>query len=199
MRPSLISLFGGALAITAGACASTLHVDTIAVPNAGLSALTTFRVLRVPPARDGRLRTDSYDPMVNNSIANRALRETITQGLSARGYTVNEAAPDFEVAVYATAQEKLDVTTWDYGYPFWPRSRWNWDTRGYMVEHTEYTEGTVIVDVIRPRDRELLWRGSASARMWGEPPTDVKELQKVAAGIIKKYPQAVTQRVVSVR
>ena len=68
-----------------------------------------------------------------------------------------------------------------------------------MVEHTEYTEGTVIVDVIRPRDRELLWRGSASARMWGEPPTDVKELQKVAAGIIKKYPQAVTQRVVSVR
>lgn len=199
MRPSLIPLLGGALAITAGACASTLHVDTLAAPNAGLSAFTTFRVLRVPPPRDGRLRTDSYDPMVNNSIANRALRETITQTLTTRGYTVNELAPDFEVAVYATSHEKLDVTKWDYGYPFWPRSRWNWDSRQYMVEHTEYTEGTVIIDVIRPRDRDLLWRGSASARMWGDAPADVRELQKVAAGIMKKYPSAVTQRVVSLR
>ena len=199
MRSSLITLVGGALAITAGACASTLHVDTLAAPNAGFSALTTFRVLRVPPPRDGRPRSDTYDPMVNNSIANRALRETITKGFTAQGYTVNELAPDFEVAVYATALEKLDVRMWDYGYPFWPRSRWNWDSQRYMVEHTEYTQGTVIVDVIRPHDRELLWRGSASARMWEDPPTDVKELQKVAAGIVKKFPRAVQQRVAIAR
>jgi uncharacterized protein DUF4136 len=199
MRTSLITLVGGALAITAGACASTLHVDTLAAPNAGFSALTTFRVLRVPPPRDGRPRSDTYDPMVNNSIANRALRETITKGFTAQGYTVNELAPDFEVAVYATALEKLDVRMWDYGYPFWPRSRWNWDSKRYMVEHTEYTQGTVIVDIIRPHDRELLWRGSASARMWEDPPTDVKELQKVAAGIVKKFPRAVQQRVAIAR
>ena len=198
MRTSLITVFGGALVMSA-ACASTLHVDTLAVPNAGFASFTTFRVLRTPPPRDGRPRSDTYDPMVNNSIANRALRETVTQGFTARGYTVNELAPDFEVAVYATAHDKLDVTMWNYGYPFWPGSRWNWDSRQFMVEHTEYTEGTVIVDVIRPHDRELLWRGSASSRMWQDPPTDVKELQKVAAGIIKKFPHAVQQRVAFAR
>jgi hypothetical protein len=199
MRPSLISLLGGALAMTAAGCASALHVDTLAAPNAGIASFTTFRVLRVPPPRDGRPRTDTYDPMVNNSIANRALRESVTQGLTASGYTVNERAPDFDVAVYATAVEKLDVTQWDYGYAFWPSSRWNWDNRRVVLEPTEYKEGTVIVDIVRPNDRQLLWRGAASARMWGDAPADVKELQKVAAGIVKKFPRAVQQRVALAR
>jgi hypothetical protein len=199
MRTPLITLLGGALAISAGACSSAMHVETLAAPNSGLSSLSTFRVLRVPPPRDGRLRTDKYDPMVNDSFANRALRETITQGFTARGFTMNALAPDFEIAVYASAQEKLDVANWNYGYAFWPQSRVNWSAPGVIVEHAEYSEGTVIIDVVRARDRELLWRGSASSRMWSDPPTDVKELQKVAAGIVKKFPLAVQQRVAIAR
>jgi hypothetical protein len=199
MRPSLKGLLGSALGLAAAACAASVHVDTLAAPNAGIAAFSTFRVLAVPAPRDGRPRSDKYDPMVNNSIANRALRETITNAFSARGYTVNELAPDFEVAVYATAREKLDVTRWDYGYPFWPASRWTWNSGRFMSEVTEYTEGTVIVDVIRPHDRELLWRGSASERMWDDPSRDVKALQKVAAGIVNKFPQARPVRVAAAR
>ena len=193
MRPAIIAVVGTMLA-TAG-CATQYHVNTLAAPDAGIAALNTFRVLPVPLPNDGRPRSDTYDPMVNNSIANKALRETVTQAFIDRGYTVNERAPDFAVAVYATAREKLDVTTWNYGYPFWPSSRWNWNSRRMVTETNEFTEGTVIVDIIRPGDRELLWRGSSAARMWDDPPTDVKELQKVAAAIVKKFPAARGTRV----
>ena len=193
MRPILIAVAGAALAVAG--CAAGLHVKTLAAPDARFATLSTFRVLPVPPRRDGRPPTEAYDPMINNSITNRALRETITQAFANRGYTVNERAPDFAVAVYASAYEKLDVTTWNYGYAFWPRSRWNWNVRQLTTEDTEYAEGTVIVDVIRTSDRELLWRGSATARMWEDPPTDVKELQKVAAAIVKKFPAAQGTRV----
>lgn len=198
MRPSRITLLGGALAITAAACTSALHVDTLAAPNAGLANFSTFRVLRVPVPRDGRARTDKYDPMLNNSVANLALRDTITKAFAGRGYIVNELAPDFDVAVYAAALEKLDVTRWDYGYAFWPQSRFNWKPGSTIVEQVEYPEGTVIVDVVRARDHELLWRGSATARMWNDP-TDVKELQELAATIVKKFPAAIPRRVAIAR
>jgi len=186
MRPTLIAVAGAAL-VVAG-CAAGLHVKTLAAPDAGFATLSTFRVLPVPPPRDGRRPTEAYDPMINNSITNRALRETITNAFANRGYAVNERAPDFAVAVYASAYEKLDVATWNYGYSFWPRSRWNWNVRQLTVEDTEYAAGTVIIDVIRGSDRALLWRASATARVWQDPPTDVKELQKVAAAIVKQFP-----------
>lgn len=182
----------GTLVLGGLACGPSLQVQTLVAPDAAISTRSTFRVLPVPQPRDGRVRSGAYDPMVNNSIANRALRATITKGFTERGYVVNEQVPDFEVAVYATARERMDVTAWDYGYPFWPRYRWAWPP--YRVA-TEYTEGTVIVDVIRAGDRELLWRGSASARLTENPSKDVKALQKVAAGIVKKFPRSTPRAV----
>ena len=164
-------------------CTSSPPIHTISAPQEITAQWTTFRVLPVPPARDGRTRQGAYDPMVNNSIANRALRATITRGFSDRGYVMNEQAPDFEVAVYATARERLDVAAWDYGYPFWPRrAPWAWPQHHVV---TEYSEGTVIVDVVRALDRELVWRGSASARLSENPSKDVRTLQDGAADIVK--------------
>lgn len=191
MRAMMIAT-AGALAVVATGCGSPLHVQTMAAPDAGIARFSAFRVLPVPPPRDGRPAAGAYDPMVNNSITNRALRETITKGFVNRGYVVNERAPDFEIAVYATARDKMDVTTWDYGYPFWPRRGWY---AGVRPTVTEYTEGTVIVDVLRALDRELVWRGSASARLEKDPSQDVKALQKVAAGIVKKFPHAAQRAV----
>lgn len=178
-------------------CTSSPPVHTIAAPQEISARWSTFRVLPVPRPRDGRVRDGAYDPMVDNSIANRALRATITRSFAERGYVVNESTPDFEVAVYATARERLDVGAWDYGYPFWPRrSPWAWQPHHVV---TEYTEGTVIVDVLRALDRELVWRGSASARLTENPSKDVKALQAVAATIVTKFPRATRQAVAAMR
>ena len=190
MRATFFMTAGGIAALFGAGCGPSFHVQTMAAPDAGLSTLSTFRVLPVPQPRDGRARAGSYDPMVNNSITNRALRETLTQAFAGRGYVVNEQSPDFEVAVYASAHEKLDVTLWDYGYPYWPR--WGW-SRLRRETVTEYTEGTVVVDVVRSRTRELLWRGSGTARLTEDPVRDIKELQKVAAAVIKEFARSSVQ------
>ena len=182
---------GGMLALAAAGCAGSYRVRTITAPEAGLAGLATFHVLPAPPPRDGRARasTGAYDPMVSNSIANRALRERITQAFQARGYALDERAPDFAVAVYASARERLDVTAWDYGYPYWPR--WGWGGRVPLRERvTEYTEGTVVVDVVRAATRELLWRGTGSTTLSEDPTRDVAELQRVAEAVVKKFPAA---------
>lgn len=74
------------------------------------------------------------------------------------------------MAFYASAREKLDVTTWDYGYPFYPGwSRYQRPTQTV----TQYTEGSVIVDVINIVKHYSggleLARGLMHQRRWGAP------------------------------
>ena len=194
MRKALLGVFTTGLALAVVGCGPSIHVQTIVAPQAQLSELHTFRMLAVPLRRDGVLRTDEYDPMVSNSITHKALRETISKGFSDRGYILQEIRPDFAVAVYASAREKLDVTQWNYGYPYWPRWRY-----GYPMQDriTTYTEGTVVVDVIDARTRELLWRGEGSAVLDNSPVANTKKLQEVAAAIVKKFPKQ-TPRAVAV-
>ena len=189
MRARTPILLGGALTALTVGCAGSLHVRTIEAPDAPFASLHTFRVLPTPPPRDGHARTSAYDPMVDNSIANRALRQTITRAFTDRGYASVGTNPDFVVAVYASAHEKLDVTTWDYGYPYWPRGPWG--RRGRVVDQvTTYTEGTVVVDVLYPRTRELMWRGTASATLSEDPVQDLRALQVVAEAVVRKFPHA---------
>jgi hypothetical protein len=164
-----------------------MSVRTITAPEAGLERLHMFRVLPGPFRRDGRPVTGPNDPMLNNSIANRALREQITNAFYARGYGSDEQRPDFAVAFYASSREKLDVAEWDYGYSFHP----GWPRHERPVQSvTQYTEGTVIVDVINARTRLLLWRGEGKAVLSDDPNDNLKQLTKVANAIVAKFPRA---------
>jgi Domain of unknown function (DUF4136) len=173
-------------ALAAAACGSTIDVHTMVAPEANFTTQGTFRVLDAPVRRDGRPTTGADDPMVNNSIANRALRERITKAFTERGYQSVDREPDFAVAFYASARETIDVSAWDYGYPI--RSRWPRPV--YQQTVTEVLEGSVVVDVIDPRTQELLWRGEGTARLSDDPAENVKELAKAAEAVVRKFPAA---------
>lgn len=182
-------------AMLAGACSSAIEVRTMVAPDAGLTALHTFRMLPGPARRDGLAVTGADDPMISNSIANSAIRQQIAKAFESRGYTRDESRPDFAVAFYATAREKLDVTTWDYGYPFYPP----WGRMGPPMQSVvQYTEGSVIIDVVRPGTRALLWRGEGKAQLTDDPTENVQQLVKAAEAIVAQFPEA-TSRIVATR
>lgn len=120
MRSALLFTTVSALALATAACGPAIHVRTTVAPDASLADRHTFNILSVPPRRDGRTLSAS-DPMLNNSITNRELRQDLTQGLEGLGYVPTTDNPDFNVAFYASTREKLDITMWDYDYLPWPR------------------------------------------------------------------------------
>ena len=184
-----------AVVVVAGACGRSIEVQTMAAPDAGLSALHSFRMLPGPARRDGGVVSGEDDPMISNSIANRTLRERIAKAFEDRGYTIDERNADFGVAFYATAREKLDVTTWDYGYPFYPRWRY-YEPPAQTI--TQYTEGSVIIDVVKPGTGELLWRGVGKAELIDSPAKNLEQLAKAAEAIVSRFPHG-TARVVAAR
>jgi hypothetical protein len=178
-----------AVTIAVQACGPAIDVRTIVSPDAGLSTRRTFRVLPVPrPRREEPL--DARHPMLVNSITNRVLRHAITQGFESRGYVLNESTPGFAAAVYASAREKLEVTYWDYGYPWRPRWWRGWGRGGVGPLVTQYTEGTVIIDVIDPTTRELLWRGRGVAIVGHDEQQYLTHLRETVKVILEKFPQA---------
>ena len=188
LRSSLLSL-----AVVIAACGGGVDVRTMSAPEARFDDLHAFRILQSPTRRDGLAPVGDDDPMISNTIANRALRDRIARAFQEKGYPRNEQDADFGVAFYATARDKLDVARWDYGYPPYPR----WPRYPSMMT-VAYTEGSVVVDVVRLHPRELLWRGEGKAQLSDDPADNVKQLSDVAAAIVDKFPQA-ARRIVAAR
>src|SRR5256885_9942856 len=110
-----------------GACAPAVSVRTALSPDASLHGLRTFRVLPTPKPKIAGVAASTNDPMLVNSISNRALRSDLAQEFAGLGYVPTDSNPDFCVAYYASTNQKLDVTSWDYGYAWQPH--W-WGGRG---------------------------------------------------------------------
>jgi hypothetical protein len=173
-----------AIALAVSACGPSIRVTTTAAPNVSFAQLHRFRILTPPPRTAGRPLPD--DPMLVNSISNQVLHTSITDAFVSRGYTLDPTAPDFTVAYYASAREKLDVMLWDYGY----RGRWGGWYAGGPVEVSTYTEGTVIVDVIDAHTKELLWRGRGQAMTSSDPAEYQQHLRDAVQAIVRKFPMA---------
>jgi hypothetical protein len=184
-----------AAVVALAACASGVQVRTALSPDASLTGLRTFRVEQTPKPKIANAQSNS-DPMLVNSISNRALRSDLQQGFEKLGYAVNDSTPDFCVAYYASTDQKLDITTWNYGYPFRPR---RWAGWGFYQPRfgaafdpmvTQYTQGTIIVDVFDPKTKDLLWRGQGVANVSDNQQDYTQELQTTVSAILAKFPVA---------
>ena len=177
-----------ALLLALTACAS-VDVRTVTSPHADLAALRTFNVMSQPKGQAPD--ASSSEPMLVNSITNRALRTDLVKAFQDRGYVLADH-PDFSVAFYASTKQKLDVTSWDYGYPYYPYwwGGWGPGFDPYAPRATEYTQGTVVVDVIDAQNNELLWRGQGVANVSDDEKQYEQDLWKTVTAILQKFPQA---------
>src|SRR3989442_1402358 len=197
-------LLMGASVLALGACASAISVRTALSPDASLHGLRTFRVQPTPQPKIAGTVSSTNDPMLVNSISNRALRADLAGEFTGLGYVATDSNPDFCVAYYASTNQKLDVTYWDYGYAWRPHWWGGWGRhygRGWGGDWgiasaptvTEYTQGTVIVDVIDPKTKDLLWRGQGVAAVSDNETQYEQELKKTVEAIIDKFPAAATK------
>lgn len=175
-------------ALLTSACYS-VRVQTLGAPQANFSQYRTFHILEAPIKLDQQpLSAWSNEPMLNNMITYQAGRDFLKQALEARGFVEDTKNPDFKVAFYASAREKLNISNFGYGYGY-----------GYGNYYiTEYTEGTVLVDVVDPAKNQLVWRGSGVATVSDNPRKYLRELGRIVPKIVDRipvaYPAAIVQR-----
>jgi hypothetical protein len=119
------------------------------------------------------------DPLVDNDLVAQRVKSAVNDALRARGLQLTEPEQaSYLIAYHVAQQEKIDIDTFHswYGYyPCWscyggyyhPRFGYYdpWWGPGPDVWVREYTEGTLVIDLVDAESRQLVWRGQSARRL----------------------------------
>lgn len=169
MLPVVLALAG---------CATTLDIHTDYDCRADFSKLKTFAW--VPD-----MKQESKDPRIDNAVTDARIRSAVEKVLTTKGYQkVIEGQPDFQVAYQAAIKEKLDAKMTDFPYStpsmqdivngnFSQDMMWAYGRSQTFL--SQYEEGTLILDIVDPKKKKLMWRGTAKATVVEERDPAKKE------------------------
>lgn len=91
-----------------------------------------------------------------------SMKIAFTDALEAKGFKRVKESPDFLVALYGVSEGRIQSTDWGYNY-LWDSTSWGeyWEER--RISTREYQEGTLVLDLLDGKKRELMWSGTAQA------------------------------------
>ena len=106
------------VAILSVGCAPGIHVQTATAPDANLSGARTYRFLHRAERAVAGNPAQSTNPLIESPIVAEEIQRDVTDELNMQGYTLQPDMADLSVAFYGSVQRRLEVTDYDYGYPF---------------------------------------------------------------------------------
>lgn len=129
-----------------------------------------------------------------SSIAGQVFRDAISDELNKRGYTISET-PDLMINVSATMQDKTKVTTYNdpmyggyYGYRAGFYDPWYGYGYGTDVHVSQYTEGTINIDMVDATRKRMVWEGVGVGRVSGKK-TNEELRTAIRAGVAELFAQ----------
>jgi hypothetical protein len=139
--------------------------------------------------------TTTEEAFIHNPLLRKRLKNAIARELLEQGYLQQSVDPDFLIAYYTDIKEKVYVQSWGSGY-------WRgYHGRGYYggrdVSVTQYKEGTLIIDFIDSKTKQLFWRGWAvgvvedMGVVTKRPEEAEEKINKAVEKIFETYPPQV--------
>jgi hypothetical protein len=153
------------LVFTLMSCA-TISVRTDYDHEADFDKYQTFKWMPDPKKRVGRDKTDS--------LLDKRIRRAVEREMETKGYRfVKRSKTDAGIVYHIAVRNKVDIDR--YGY---------W---GRRVHVRRYKEGSIIIDIVDTKTKELVWRGVAQGTvsyLQGDP----ERVNEAVSKIFEEYP-----------
>lgn len=184
---------GVMILVTALAGCSTMEINTDFDPKADFRKLKTYAWIDEPRKPTGDPRID------DNPFLESRVHAAVDRELSAKGFMLkNSGTPDFLVAYHVSLDQKRSVQHLNdyYGYgPGWgytyPGTRPPGYYRGSSSSYVyTYDEGTLILDIVNPEGRQLMWRGAArdEVKFSNTPSKEGTQLNEAVNRLLERFP-----------
>jgi hypothetical protein len=145
----------------------------------------------------------------DNELTLKHIKSAVNKQLQAKGLTVTSNNPDVLIALHGGKEKKIDVQEWGYAY----RDRDNYNTGPYYpsnmyptpypadphgrenIEYRrgtdtyEYEVGTLIIDFVDAKKKELIWRGIATGVV--DSNIAAEDIDRIVAKIMENYPPVI--------
>lgn len=160
------------LLLLSAACSPIYEVAYDYDAEMDLTSFGTYDWLPIPEM----VRTDDI-------LAKRVKRATNAE-LGEKGFRMTTDNPDFLIAMHAGSEEKVTQRDWGYSY-----SR-NWHTGGGRSRAFRYQEGTLVLDFVDGKSRQLVWQGRAKGFVEknSNPKKDDKLVNEAVRKTLKNFP-----------
>lgn len=122
------------------------------------------------------------------SFLDKRIRTAVEREMTAKGLTYAEKSPDLYVAYSAKVEDKQQANYGGYspyGYPYGYRYGYGGlYNSGYV---TNYKAGTVIIDFVDAKRKELAWRGQGQAQVDKQTISET-EVYRIVNSILGTFP-----------
>lgn len=121
------------------------------------------------------------------SFLDQRIRAAVEREMTAKGLTKVTSNPDVFVAYSAKVENKQRVNAYPggFGYPYYGYG-YGYYGRG-MAPVSEYKAGTVIIDIVDAKRKELAWRGTGVAQL-DQNSINEAETYRIVNSILGTYP-----------
>jgi hypothetical protein len=137
--------------------------------------------------------TPSGQPLIDKRIV-----AAIERQLAAKGLVRNDAAPDVFVLFHVAFDEQKDISSYSSG-PMYGGYGWGWGggwgTTTTDVRVREILVGTLAIDMVDARKKEIAWRGLGTKEIDtnAKPEKRDSNITKAVEKIFRNYPPKVRQ------
>jgi hypothetical protein len=124
-----------------------------------------------------------------NPIGEKRVTEEITQALTEKGWAVApEDKADAHVVLHGASETKKSLNTFYSGMGGYGWRGWGGGMGSATTTTSEYTVGTLVVDIFDAKKKELMWRGIAQDELKDKPEKREKQLAKATDKLFKEFP-----------
>ena len=138
------------------------------------------------------------------SFTDQRIRVALEKDLTAKGLTEvdSKASPDVFVAYSVRVENRQNVSPgYGYGYPYggfgYGYGGFGYPYGGYGGNYT-YKAGTVIIDIVDARRKELAWRGTGQAQLNNNSISE-EETYRIVNSVLGNYPPTDERRRQAIR
>ncbi|HEX5130990.1 MAG TPA: DUF4136 domain-containing protein [Candidatus Krumholzibacteria bacterium] len=137
------------------------------------------------PARPDTAASGADAALTHNALLDRRVRDAVDASLAEKGFARDTTHPDLLVAYHAGIKDRMDITDWGYDY--------SGDYSGWVgrdIDVLNYSEGTLLVDLLSAESGNLVWRGIATGALetGRSPETRERTIHEAVAKMFRGYP-----------
>lgn len=129
--------------------------------------------------KSSRNNSNPASPIPDTALLEQRIHNSMAFEMKQRGITESDN-PDLLVVYHLGTEEKIQVTDWGYRY-----SDYYWGSGGRQIDVHQFTEGSVVIDLVDATEEKLVWRGTGTGVVDGSQRTP-EEMQDRVNNVINK-------------
>jgi len=130
---------------------------------------------------------NGIDKVEISDLDKKRILRSIDEAMSAKGFTKSET-PDLLINIFTKAREQVNVNQfnagWGYGWGYgWNPYLWGGNTNVYTT-----TEGTLYIDLIDAKKKEMIWQGEGVGSLTQNSGDKDARIKEFVSKILEQYP-----------